>query len=103
MGLLDFLLDAGNYESRKVGRDVVDGLTVSTCYTTDEGYETAILDTTGAYPVERYSSEEEAAGGHKKWCEKAKTITKITMLGGLHGLVGDKEITLVRDIDSSKN
>jgi hypothetical protein len=75
-GMFDFFNDFGNYESRKIGRDEVNGLEVSTCDTSDEGYETAILDSEGVYPVERYSTKKAAIRGHKKWCNEAKSITK---------------------------
>ena len=94
-GIFDFLKDAGNYESRKVERTEVSGLIVDTCYTSDEGYETAIIDQNGAYPVERYDSKELAIIGHEAWCDKAKTITEITELGWLD-LCDEEKITLQR-------
>lgn len=91
--MFEFVNDLGNYESRKVSRDELEnGLTVSTAYTSDEGYETAILDSDGAHPVERYDTKEEAEEGHKKWMEKAKEFNdgrEITVLGGFEGIVED--------------
>ncbi len=75
-----FLQDAGNYESRMVGRTEVSGLIVSTCFTSDCGYETAILDKVGAHPVERYTTKEDSLIGHSKWCEIAKTAKTIVEL-----------------------
>ncbi len=94
--IFDFLKDIDNYETRKVAKDEVSGLEVSTAFTSDEGYETAILDENGAHAVERYASKEEAETGHKKWLEKAKDLSKITVLGGLGGMVGEKIIILKR-------
>lgn len=96
--IFDFLMDIGTYESRKVARtECKNGLIVSTCYTSDEGYETAILDKKHVHPVERYSGRTEAQEGHKKWvkfAQKAKKGTAIKMLGGLSGLVEDQQIKL---------
>lgn len=96
MGIFDFFLDAMNYEARKVGRDEVSGLIISTCYTTDEGYETAIVDNNGTYPVERYKTKEDAEIGHLKWIANAKSLTTITKLGWQDGLVDSEIITLER-------
>ena len=85
-----------NYKSRKVGRTEVNGIIVSTAYTNDEGYETAILDAKNAYPVERYKTKEDAEKGHEKWCIEAKTLTRIKRLGGFGGLVEDEEIDIIR-------
>jgi len=73
--------DAGNYESRKVCRDEVNGVVVSTAYTSDCGYETALLDKNGAYPVERYADRKSAELGHTSWLKKAETLTTFTELG----------------------
>jgi hypothetical protein len=82
MSLLDNSNMVGNYEERKVAKDVLEnGLVVSTAYTTDEGYETAIINTLGdVKPVQRYPSKEAANVGHAKWVTFAadgigKTIT----------------------------
>ena len=90
-----------DYESRKLGRfepETKDGVTVSTAYTPDMGYETALLDDNGTYPVERYSTKEEAEVGHTKWVEFAKTANgkTITMLG-YGGLIENEEVTLCRE------
>lgn len=68
---------------RKVARDKVDGFTISTAYTEDQGYETAIGDTHGNYhPVERYDTKQEAVKGHPKWIEFIeKGERDITQLG----------------------
>lgn len=96
--MFEFLKDIGNYESRKLGRTTVNGLTVSTAYTSDEGYETAIIDENGVHPVERYLSKEDAQIGHDKWCKKAETVETVTKLGGLGGLVDDQVITIIRSV-----
>ncbi len=95
MSFFDSLKDQGNYEQRKVAKDALpNGLTVSTANTSDEGYETAILDANGAHSVERYESREEAVQGHAKWLEQAIPNTKVTKLGWL-GLVDSEEIQLL--------
>ena len=71
---------------------------VSTAYTSDEGYETAILDENGTYPVERYFDLADAEKGHWKWCEEAKTAETIVMLGGFEGLIPGSVVKLKRKI-----
>lgn len=93
--MFEFLKDLNNYESRKVARDEVNGLEVSTAYTSDYGYETAILDQNGAHPVERYLDKSAAIVGHAIWLEYAKTATGVIELGAW-GIIPDKEITLIR-------
>jgi hypothetical protein len=66
----------GNYEDRKVDRtELQNGVEVSTCYTTDYGFETALIGTSGqVFPVERYGWEnrEGAKVGHTKWVSFAE-------------------------------
>jgi len=98
MGIFDFLLDANNYESRKVARDTSKcGIIVSTAYTSDEGFETALIDDSDVYPVERYGTEEQAEQGHKKWLEFAHDANgkQITMLEGIGGFAPAKVVTIV--------
>lgn len=97
--MFEFLGDFFNYDDRKVEGTDVNGLTVSTVYTTDEGYETAIIDLKEIYPVERYENKDDAETGHWKWCEKAKTLSEIVCLEGFGGLVPEKTVTLVRRDD----
>jgi len=95
--MFEFLNDIGNYSQRVVARhDREDGITVSTVYSSDEGYETALLDVNGTYPVERYETKEQAASGHEKWVEFSKDGSgkTIMQLGGMGGLVGPEEIIL---------
>lgn len=91
----------GNYDDCKVERVGPlenGGVGVSTTWTTDCGYETALLDDSGAHLVERYPERESAVKGHKKWVKFAKnyqegdTITKLSW----GGLTANKEITLKR-------
>ena len=89
--------DKDDYDNRKIGR--VDPsnnkIGISTAYTTDMGYETALLDSNGVHPVERYINKEEALKGHVKWCLFAKSgkDKKIIKLG--YGeLIEDREIIL---------
>ena len=83
-GLFGFFDMVDDYDERKVRLDLVEGLIVSTAYSSDEGYETAIGDVEGNYhPVERYSSKELAIEGHGRWIESAKTLETIEKLGWL--------------------
>ncbi len=96
--MFSFLQDLDNYESRKVGLDEAQsGIKVSTAYTSDEGYETAIIDSVGVHPVERYPDIKTAKEGHKKWLDFVKNSSigvEFKELGGLCGLVGDKTVCL---------
>lgn len=94
--MLSRILNAMNYAPHRIGKDCVNGLTVSTVLTPDYGYETAIGDKHNWYPVERYPDMKTAKSGHVKWCARAKTIKRVLALGGLGGLVPDKVVTLVR-------
>ena len=95
--MFEFFNDIGNYEERKVARDVSDsGIEVSTAYTSDEGYETALIDSNDVHPVERYSTRSEAEIGHDKWLTFAHTANGkiVKKLGGFAGLVEDDGILL---------
>jgi hypothetical protein len=85
----------GTYEKRKLGRTEIGGVTVSTAYTTDMGYETAILDKSGVYPVERYATKELAAEGHENWCKKIPNLTEIRELG-YGSLADEKTVKITR-------
>lgn len=85
-----------NYESRMVARKEAYGLILSTCWTNDFGFETAILDQNGAHPVERYDDRDEAQSGHDKWLSLLPKIENITKLGTPDGLVTDQKIKLER-------
>ena len=65
----------GNYDTaEKVGRDEVNGYTIDTCDTVDQGWETAVWYED--YPmiiVARYPDKESAAQGHKVWVETCTT------------------------------
>jgi hypothetical protein len=103
LNMFSYANDCGSYEYRKIARleyEAGKHFGVSTAYTSDEGYETAILDIEEGeeevYPVERYSSKEEAIKGHEKWVKKAKEgkIKNIIVLGGFNGLVEDEKKVL---------
>lgn len=83
--LFDTIAMQGTYETRKVeNTELTNGLIVSTAFTTDEGYETAIFSSIlEVAPVERYSTREEAVEGHKKWVVFAEEGIgkKVVMLG----------------------
>jgi len=58
----NFIKDIGNLEERKVLQETVNGLLVSTVYSSDYGFETAICDPQPR-PVERYGDNIEEAYG----------------------------------------
>lgn len=95
--MFEFLQDIDNYEDRKVAKDTSkSGLIVSTVYTSDEGYETAVIDSS-VHPVERYVTKELAEVGHQKWlwwAHSAKSGVEITELGGFGGLIPDTKVNL---------
>lgn len=85
-----------DYDNRMIARDPVAGLVVSTAMTTDMGYETAIIDANGTYPVERYGDDLEAAKlGHQRWVVASPALDEVTMLGYM-GVVPEETITLER-------
>lgn len=89
-----FLQDGENYSSRQVAEQTWRcGLGVSTAWTSDEGYETAIGDRAGWHPVERYESRESAEAGHARWTALVETRpTTILKLGRL--IIGDSAYVL---------
>lgn len=72
--------DKGTLHERRVNETRVDGLRVSTVYTSDMGYETAILDEKRIVPVERYESKEKAIIGHDEWVKKIVGMKEVTEL-----------------------
>lgn len=78
MKLLEFLLGG---PPRPLERTEVDGVIVSTVDTPDCGFETAIVDRNGAYPVQRYETEEEGIKGHSAWCIDIIGKHTIVMIG----------------------
>jgi hypothetical protein len=90
-----------DYDNRKVDKIERNGLILSTVYTTDQGYESAIIDSLNVYPVERYKSKEDAINGHKKWDKKLDKLEEITCLG-YDDLVDEKQVTLKRKIVLTK-
>jgi hypothetical protein len=89
-----------NYEERKVARinpKENNGVGVSTCFSYDMGYETALLNANTTIPVERYETREEAVIGHEKWVKFAFNENNIKVLKlGYDDLVDDEYIELVR-------
>ncbi|ATW62713.1 hypothetical protein SCBWM1_gp29 [Synechococcus phage S-CBWM1] len=75
-GMFKVMSMAGNYDIRKVDRTTLpNGVEVSTCYTNDYGYETALLNTKGdVFPVERYGYDlnDSVHAGHDRWVEFAR-------------------------------
>lgn len=59
-----------------VGRDEVGEYTIDTCYTLDQGWETAVWkgDAGEIIIVGRYATEEDAKDGHETWCEVCKQL-----------------------------
>ena len=59
--------------SEVIGRDIVGDYTIDTCYTIDQGWETAVWK--GSNPmiiVGRYASKKDAQEGHENWREICK-------------------------------
>lgn len=51
----------------------INDYTIDSCYTFDEGYETAIwYKDNDMIIVERYSNKDEMRKGHQKWCDFCK-------------------------------
>ena len=64
-------------DNNKVLRHAINDYTIDSCWTFDEGYETAIwYKDHKMIIVERYNDEEEMKKGHKKWCEFVKNNPK---------------------------
>ena len=84
------------YAERKIARDNVSGLIVSTAWTDDLGFETAVLDARGTYPVERYTTRALAVAGHATWLAKAPSLSEVVRLGTGDGVIADKMVTLLR-------
>lgn len=62
-----------NNRGEVVSRDTINDYTIDTCYTIDQGWETAVWK--GSNPmiiVDRYASKEDAQKGHENWCEACK-------------------------------
>ena len=67
--LLFGILNNNRELSDLVGRDTVGDYTIDTCYTIDQGYETAVWVEGGEIIiVQRYPNRELAEKGHKVWC-----------------------------------
>ncbi len=89
----------------KVGNDEFDGKIVDTCYTYDNGYETAIshpeFDNGDWIIVEYYDDKESATKGHNKWVEliKEDKFDKIRCVDRyIVALCNNEEIFYERDI-----
>lgn len=75
-------------------RNKVNDYIISTIFTSDLGWETAVGYKGQFYPVQRYGNEADAEIGHYKWCEKAKTMTELIMIGAEEYNIPDSEIKL---------
>ena len=66
-----FGLMFGDYSTaEKVGRDTVGDYTIDTCFTIDQGWETAVWKGDGdMIIVGRYADRMSAEEGHAEWCE----------------------------------
>ena len=57
-----------NNRGEEAGHDIVGDYTIDTCFTQDQGWETAIWkDVNKMAIVQRYSDKEKAEKGHKIW------------------------------------
>lgn len=77
--MMNFWLGGGPMRARQERKEqekngevlhsVVGDYTIDSCYTFDEGYETAIWkNVTKIIIVERYADKEKMEEGHEKWC-----------------------------------
>ena len=59
--------------SEVIGRDVIGDYTIDTCYTIDQGWETAVWKGSNTMIiVDRYASKKDAQEGHENWCETCR-------------------------------
>lgn len=61
---------------RKVGRDTVGDIDVSTMYVPYVGYETCLFNRGESEVVERYTLREDAEIGHQRWCQNLEIAGK---------------------------
>ena len=63
-----------NNRGEVVGCDTVGDYTIDTCYTMDQGWETAVWKGNGKIIiVGRYATKEEDRKGHEDWCAVCAT------------------------------
>lgn len=73
LGISEMLNNGSQYRATAL-TDEINGYTVDTCDTPDQGYETGICKGDGSWIIsERYDDSESAKVGHAKWCEFVKT------------------------------
>ncbi len=76
-------------------RTQIENYTIDSCYTFDEGYETAIwYEDNDMVIVERYRTEEDMKIGHEKWCEFCKDNPKkvfSVQTGMIENLIEEEE------------
>ena len=107
--LFKFVNDWDNYDDRCVKKEKVLDWDLSTAYTSDCGYETAIQDNDKNFrPVERYKNEKDAKAGHRKWKKvilNGKRIFTCIAWEIDGGITKDEEFTLLeyeeKETDSS--
>lgn len=95
MSIFDMMKSIFSGPLEELACEEVEGLDVSTTLTRDMGWETAILDENGTYPVERYASREDAERGHAAWLVRAQTLQTVQKLG-YGDLIPEEQVTLVR-------
>ena len=62
-----------NNRSEVIGHDTINDYTIDTCYTIDQGWETAVWKSSNPMIiVGRYTSKEDAQEGHENWRETCK-------------------------------
>lgn len=89
------------YRHRVVARYDAPGITISTAFTFDEGYETVLIDAVGSHPVQRYANRRTAFIGHGSWVAfvlstEAGALTEVIQVGACNGtLTDDTIVTLV--------
>lgn len=77
----------------KTLRTNINDYTIDSCYTFDEGYETAIwYKDNDMVIVERYSNKEDMSKGHQKWCDFCKNNPK-----EVYSVQYDETVSLVEE------
>lgn len=83
----------------QLDRTYVEGLVVSTVYTLDYGFETAIVDNPvrcSAYPVERYGEDRTAAQqGHDLWVAWARDRRHLAVTKLGYGSLSQAQVVLL--------
>lgn len=90
------LESATEFAARVICKTQVEDVQVSTVFTPDLGYETAICDEESTYPVERYKGLADAEVGHLRWVVEMKKRPATIVVLAYPGVTQAETVTLVR-------